>query len=376
MVVCGLLIGFAFQHSIGAGLDTVLAERVVEVILALLLFVDAIEVRGGFFAGSRNRVLRLLLIALPVSVVLTVLVGMPLLNTSVFAVLAIACVVLPIDFAPSAELLRDRRISRRTRHALAVESGYNDGIFSPVFAFALLVLGLPGESGDPIDALEYAIPAAGFAVLVGVGIGGTVGLLVRVAVHRDWVSNGGIRIAMVLVPIVTYACAHPLHGNGFVAAFIAGLVYKLARLGRHGIRTSISHTELSFADDISNMSSLFMWFIFGAVTSLIFTTPVEWPWIVFAVLALTLLRLVPVYFAFLGSGVSIHEQTILSVLGPRGTSSIVFGLLAYNAMREDDANMALYVLIVVVLGSVILHGFFGQRLARTIGREQAGSNTS
>ncbi|UOR02248.1 cation:proton antiporter [Leucobacter allii] len=363
MVLSGIAIGFAFQDSIETGLNTQLAEHIVELILALLLFVDATEVRGGFFAGARGPVLRLLLIALPVSIVLAVVVGVPLLGTSVFAVLAIACIVLPIDFAPAAELLRDPRLPRRTRHALAVESGYNDGIFSPIFAFALIVLGLSEANGGPLGALEEAIPAAGYAVLVGGIIGGAAGLGARLGARRGWATPSGLRIAMVLVPVVTYACALPLHGNGFVAAFIAGLVYKPARLGRRGFRKNIPHAELSLADDLGVLSSLVMWFVFGAVASLILVTPVEWSWILFALLALTLLRIVPVLLAFLGSGVTLREQAALGLLGPRGTSSIVFGLLAFNAMRDDDANVALYVLIVVVLGSVVLHSLFGRRLA-------------
>lgn len=130
--------------------------------------------------------------------------------------------------------------------------------------------------------------------------------------------------------------------------------------------------ELSLADDIANLSSLFMWFVFGAVVSLIFVTPVEWPWILFALLSLTVLRMLPVYLAFLGSSVPFREQTALGFAAPRGTSSIVFGLLAFNAMRDDDANIALYVLVVTVLGSVVLHGLFGTRITRAlVGKVQA-----
>ena len=129
--------------------------------------------------------------------------------------------------------------------------------------------------------------------------------------------------------------------------------------------------ELSLADDIANLSSLFMWFVFGAVVSLIFVTPAEGPWILFALLALTVLRMLPVYLAFLGSSVPLREQNALGFAAPRGTSSIVFGLLAFNAMRDDDANIA-YVLVVTVLGSVVLHGLFGTRITRAlVGKVQA-----
>ncbi len=58
--------------------------------------------------------------------------------------------------------------------------------------------------------------------------------------------------------------------------------------------------------------------MFGAVVSLMFVTPVEGPWILFALLALTVLRMLPVYLAFLGSSVPLREQTVLGLAAPRG----------------------------------------------------------
>lgn len=367
MVTIGLVIGFILRDDVAEHLNTDLAERTVELILALLLFVDATEVRGGFLGGERNIVGRLLGIALPLSIVITVGVGIPMLGvSSVAVVLAIACIVLPIDFAPAAEILRDPKLPRKLRHGLAVESGYNDGIFSPLFAFALLLLGLPGESKSPMAALEDAVPAMGFAILVGVGIGGFTGLLARAASRRAWVTSHGLRIAMVLIPLVTYACATSIGGNGFVAAFLAGIAYKLTRLGRAGSHDDVPHAELSLVDEIGQMSALIMWSMFGVVTAFVFFTPFQWIWIVFALLALTVFRALPVYAAFLGSGLTFREQTALGLLGPRGTSSVVFGLLAFNAMRDDDAYAAMYVMVITVLGSVILYGIFGGRAARKL----------
>lgn len=368
MVLVGIVAGFFLQTELEAGLNMVIAERVAEVILALLLFVDAIEVRGGLLGGERSRVLRLLLIALPVSLILAVVVGLPLLGTSVFAVIVMACVVLPLDFAPAPELLRDRTLPRGMRHALAVESGYNDGLFSPLFACALLAVALPsaGEHETPFGALEGAFPALGCALLFGVGIGGVVGLLVRWVVARRWAPENGVRLAMVLVPLITYAGAVAVGGNGFVAAFVAGLTYRFARAGSGRTQSDIPERELSLVDDIATLSSFFMWFVFGAMVSLVFVTPVEWGAIGFAVLALTLFRIVPVYLAFLGSSVSFRERTALGFAAPRGTSSVVFGLLAFNALHEDDANIALYVLLVTVLGSIVMHGLCGVKIVRSL----------
>jgi sodium/hydrogen antiporter len=245
-----------------------------------------------------------------------------------------------------------------------VESGYNDGIFSPVFAFAVIVIEHQ-QAEDAGIAVEEALLGAGVALVAGLLIGGLCGFLVRLMLARGWAGLAGVRVVMVLVPVVTYFVASELGGNGFVAAFLAGIAYKLLRSGRRDGRTDIPHQELTGLDDFGTIAALIMWFVFGAVSVIVFELGFVWSWILFAVLALTVARLVPVFFSLIGSRSTALERVQLGLLGPRGTSSIVFGLLAYNAMEDDDADMAIYVMVVVVLGSLLLHGvaarFWGRR---------------
>jgi NhaP-type Na+/H+ or K+/H+ antiporter len=161
---------------------------------------------------------------------------------------------------------------------------------------------------------------------------------------------------MVLVPLIVYAIATPLGGNGFVAAFLAGIAYKLCRNARADGQTDIPAAELSAVEDLATTTSMIMWFVFGAVGVLVLEIGFQWTWILYALLALTVVRLVPVLASMLGSHLPWRERIGLGVLGPRGTSSIVFGLLAYNAMNDDDGDIAVYVMVVVVLASLLLHG--------------------
>ncbi|WP_344535460.1 cation:proton antiporter [Streptomyces albiaxialis] len=373
MVAGGIAAGFVFGDEIGNHLDTDLAERIVQLILALLLFVDAIEVRGGFLAGERRTAARLLFLALPLSLVAAFVLGLPLLGVSSWAaVLAAACVVMPADFAPAAELLRDERLPRGLRHVLAVESGYNDGFFSPVFAFALLLLEASAETADPLSALEHAVPAAAYAVLVGVGIGAVTGFALRLSVAAGWTGLAAIRVALVVVPLLTYAVAVHVGGNGFVAAFLAGLAYKLGRRGRRGLHVesgddpheAAARAEPEAVDVVTALASMLMWFVFGGVAVLVLDVGFEGRWILYGLLALTVARLVPVYLAMLRGRTTWGERTLLGVLGPRGTSSIVFGLLAFNAMRDSDAVAVLYVMTVVIIGSMLLHGLLAPLCVR------------
>ena len=204
MVAGGVVAGLAGGNGFAQRLDTHIAERIVELVLAVLLFVDATVVRDGFLAGERGAVARLLFVALPLTVVAAFGLGLPLLPTRSWAVVFVmACVVLPLDFASAPHLLKDRDLPLWVRHVLAIESGYNDGLFSPAFAFAILLIGESGHGGTPAEAVSQAFPAATYAVLVGVGFGTVTGSTLRRTEKAGWSNAESVGIATLLLPIVT-----------------------------------------------------------------------------------------------------------------------------------------------------------------------------
>ncbi|WP_194895060.1 cation:proton antiporter [Catenulispora pinisilvae] len=402
MVAGGIVAGLILGDGFASNLDTHIAERIVELVLAVLLFVDATVVRDGFLAGERGTVLRLLFVALPMMVAAAFLVGLPLLPTPSWAVVfVIACVVMPLDFASAPHLLKDRNLPLWVRHVLAIESGYNDGLFSPAFAFGILVIGESGHGGAPTTALRQAFPAAAYAVLVGVGFGAVTGLALRQAERVRWSSAESVGIAALLLPIVTYSIAVAVGGNGFVAAFLAGIAYKLGRAGlRRSHDTDIAHTdtqaktdsgtatgttnkdntettgisehEFATVEALGTVASLIVWFVFGAVAVLVCRTGVPGSAILYGVLVLTVVRMVPVYLAMLGTTASWLDRTLLGLVGPRGTTSIVFGLLAFNAVRDEDADLALSTMTIVLVGSLVLHGVAVPVAAQRLRRSTAG----
>jgi len=379
LAALGALVVLPNVSAFTAAIDSDVAQHVVELILAVLLFVDACEVRGGLFGGEGRSLARLVLIALPLSLALVVLAGVWLLpQTGVFVLIVIACIVMPTDFAPATALLRSERIPARVRRILNVESGYNDGLVSPVFGMSLAIaVALPtllrivdtgGEAAgdetqlekdfaDFFDAFFGAVPATVSAVVVGVLLGGAFGLLTRWAARRGWADSTGIRFVTLLTPLLAYGVAtlHGLGANGFVAAFVAGVIYRVARTRRTELR-SVPHEELLLVEEASAVASNFVWFILGGMTTAVIAEGIDWRLLVIAVLALTAFRAVPVYLAMLGSPIGWRDRTFLGLMGPRGTASIVFGLLAFNRLPEADSGDVLGVTVLTVVGSILLHG--------------------
>ncbi|MDL9978464.1 cation:proton antiporter [Microbacterium sp. ASV49] len=363
-----------------SAIDGEVAQHVVELILAVLLFVDASEVRGGVFGRQGRSVLRLVLIALPLSLALVVIVsGWMLPAADVFVLLVLACVVMPTDFSPATALLRSPRIPARIRQILNVESGYNDGLISPVFGMSLAIaLALPtlleaAKTGKDVtgaseaelekNAEEFiraflgAVPSTLFAILVGIAVGALFGWLTRLASERGWANASGIRYVMLIVPLLTYGIAilPVIEANGFVAAFVAGIMFRLLRT-RRGTDRAIDHAELLLVEEASTVAADFVWFVLGAMTTAVIVSGIDWPVLLIALLALTLFRMVPVYLAMLWSPIGWRDRTYLGALGPRGTASIVFGLLAVNRLPDADGDVVLQAMVLTVVGSIVLHG--------------------
>lgn len=371
LVVAGALVGFGTHDDLANRLDTEAVQPVIEMILAFVLFGHATHVRNGFFGGHTRLAMRLLLIAMPISVVAAFGLGWALLpGLEWAALLAIACVVVPVDFAPVTALLHDSRLPARVRDLLNVEEGYTDGVLAPVFAFALLVAGGEHTKAESVtQTVGHGIPQLAVAIVLGLGIGAGVALLANAAQDRHLMTEQSMRVIVVCVPVLTYLINIGLHGNGFIATFLCGIAFNNLRRYRDAPR------ELGLSDDLTFLLGAVVWFVFGATAWAVLEDGVSPGLVLFCVLVLTVVRFGSVLLAMLGSGLPTVERNLVAGLGPRGTATIVFGLLAYNVLSDRAETTVLSATILVVLGSVVLHGIAGPALAGRHARGEAAPAT-
>lgn len=380
LLASGAVIVLVDVPGFAAGIDSETALVVVEGVLAVLLFIDASEVEGGIFGRAGRTLARLVLVALPLSLLLVVFAGTSLMpGLDVFALIVVACAVMPTDFAPAASLLRSERIPASVRRVLNVESGYNDGVVSPLFSMSLAAtLALPAlaqlvESGaapggseeaelehdlaEFLAAFFGAVPATVIAIVIGGLLGAVAGALGRWASGRGYADASGLRFVMLLVPLLAFGIAtfDDSGVNGFIAAFVAGIMCRLMRTRRTGL-AAIPHEELLLVEELGALAGGFVWFVLGAATTLVLLDGIDWGVLLLAVLALTVFRLVPVLVAMLGSPFPWCDRTLIGLLGPRGTATIVFGLVAFNRLPDPIASDVLSVTVFTVVGSVVLHG--------------------
>ena len=95
-----------------------------------------------------------------------------------------------------------------------------------------------------------------------------------------------------------------------------------------------------------------------------FANGIPWRMVAFALLALTVVRLAPILLSTTSSHLTWRDRLAIGCSGPRGTPSIVFGLLAFNVLDGEPADATILAVVLVVLGSLVMHGAGSPAIAR------------
>src|SRR3954467_2115299 len=221
-VAIGVLISLGLT-SFHVAPGTHLIKVVAEITLVLVLFVDAGRVRIADLRADRGLYVRLLAVGLPLTIAFGALAAAVLLGLPPWFALLVGAALAPTDAALGSAVMSDRRVPRRVRQALNVESGLNDGIATPVVVFA--VAGIAAGAGLDSEGSSLVLLGLLLGVLVGVAVGAGGGALQRMARRRGWTSDELAGPAVLALALIAYLAAVALHANGFVAAFAAGCAY-------------------------------------------------------------------------------------------------------------------------------------------------------
>lgn len=333
-----------------------------EATLAIVLFTDAAGVQPREIGADRGPVMRLLFIGLPLTIATGMLLAAVLWpDMPAYAALLLAAILAPTDAALGAATVLNKAVPVRIRRLLNVESGLNDGLATPVVLFA--IAGLLGEEGL---AAGNSIVSAVIEILLGVAIGAVVGFgagyLVKITTSRGLASRSSAPVAVLMIPIFAYVIAGAFDGNGFIAAFVAGTAYAAA-WGSGG------HEQLVFAERVTEPLGDATWLIFGFLVVPLLLVNLDWREVVYAVAALTVLRMGPVALSLIGVGFTARTVAFIGWFGPRGLASVVFSLIVLEELEPSGVlEDVLATITLTIIGSVVLHGVTAAWGARNYGR--------
>jgi NhaP-type Na+/H+ or K+/H+ antiporter len=352
--------------------DSALVRTLAEATLAVVLFHDAAQVRPRELRNDAGLCARLLLVGLPLTMLLGFGAAWMLFPTAGVALwLLLASALAPTDAGLGAPTVLNPVVPVRIRRVLNVESGVNDGLSTPVVLFAIALAGVAGIGEDErvvIDALrELAI-----GVGLGIVLGALVGYALTAADRHGWLEPELLPVAALLVPLATYYGAEVVGGNGFVAAFVAGTAFawgftRRPAPGSDGEPTGLQPTLL-LAEWVSLLLGFVVWGLFGYVALDELWQALSWQTFVYAVVSLTVLRMLPVALSLLGTGLKRPSVLFIGWFGPRGLASVIFAVIAVEeAPMTDGLRTVLATIVLTVVLSVVLHGVTADKGAAAYG---------
>lgn len=321
-----------------------------EVTLVLVLFSDAARMEPHRLLKDHNLPLRMLLVGMPLTVIAGAVIAWSVFPENGWAVAVLTAAILtPTDAALGQAVITNPAVPVRIRQALNVESGLNDGIAFPIVLVAAIATGAMTGNDTSVAGLSRLIALQlVIGPLAGIVVGFLGAWLIDLAVDRDLLSEPFEGISILCVAALTYVGAEALGGNGFIAAFVGGLVFG-GRL-RHRC-----HFLFEFMEAEGNLLVLFAFLIFGGAMLPNALAHVSWRTLLVAISFLTVVRMVPVGISLTGCGLSIPSKLYLSWFGPRGLASILFALVIAEQHIPHGEEVLACVVTTVAL-SIVLHG--------------------
>jgi NhaP-type Na+/H+ or K+/H+ antiporter len=353
----GLVVGVEALGLVDPEATGVEVKVLAEATLTVVLFSDASRIDLAALKRTLGIPARLLGVGLPLTIVAGFLVALVLLGDLAWPeALVLAIILAPTDAALGQAVVTSPRLPVRIRQSLNVESGLNDGICVPLFFIALAIaLADDGAIGNG-HAAQLVAEKIGYGIVGGVVAGAAAAAVVVRAGGRRLIDETWLQVVPLAGALLAFGLAEALEGSGFIAAFVGGAVFGGLRRRRGG---DVSH----LIEQSGAVLAAVTFAIFGAVLLGPALRDLTWEIALYAILSLTLVRMIPVAIAMLGSGTRPPTVAFLGWFGPRGAASIVFALILLEEEPLPGQSIILTTAFATVGLSVLAHGVTAAPLA-------------
>ena len=323
---------------------------VAEATLTIVLFSDASRIDLGALRREYVLPLRLLAIGLPLTIVAGALAGVAVLGElALIEAVLLAIVLAPTDAALGQAVVTDPHVPSRVRQGLNVESGLNDGICVPLLLIAITIAEAEeGVIGDG-EAFRLVLEEIGYGCLGGVVAGIAAAAVLKIGLPRRLVDSTWLQVVPVAGAALAYGLAVWMGGSGFIAAFVGGAVFG-------GLRRELGGEVTLFLEETGGVLGAATFILFGAVMLVPVFDDLTADVVLYALLSLTVIRMLPVGLAMLGSGARPPTVAFLGWFGPRGLASIVFAVILVEDAHLANEPVLLNTIFFTIGLSVLLHG--------------------
>ena len=323
--------------------------RVAEVGLVLLLFTDASRTDLRILRNIRVLPARLLSTGLLLTILLGTLAALVVFRQlSVWEAGILGAILAPTDAGLGQVIVNSPRVPMKIRQALNVEAGLNDGLSVPFLLFFIALASSATEARD-VHLPRLILEQLGYGVIVGAAFGLAGGWMLGFARRREWMAEPFIQLGVVALPLLCGLASEAAAASMFIAAFVAGLAVQIGfkEAGKHSVE---------FAEEWGQFVNLSVFFLFGLLVARAWEDFTAAHFL-YAILSLTVVRMLPVAIALIGTRLSRATVLFMGWFGPRGLASIVLGLVYLEREMHLPGEPTIRVAVMgTVLLSIVAHG--------------------
>ncbi len=347
--LAGMLMFPSLAGILKAGGTPDILLHLAEIGLVLLLFTDASRTDLNILHSIRNLPARLLSTGMLLTIVLGAIVAkLVFRQLPIWEAGILSTILAPTDAGLGQVVVTSPRVPMRVRQALNVEAGLNDGLSVP-FLLLFAALSVAHLQGPGRSLAHFIVEQLGIGLLVGLVIGLPGGWLLDVAYRAKWITEPFRQIGVVALPLLCFVVSQMTGASMFIASFVAGLAVQIRfkEAGTHSVE---------LAEEWGQFVNLGVFFLFGMVVVRDWShlTMASWG---YAFLSLTVVRMVPVALALIGTRLSAASVVFMGWFGPRGLSSIVLGLVYLEQQVHMPGEHPIrYAITATVVLSIFAHG--------------------
>ena len=338
-----------------AGVDLLLPF--IELTLSIFLFSDAAKSKLSVLRHSFQYPGLLLFVALPLTLLLGLAVGLFLFaELSLIQAALIAIILTPTDAALSKGLLSSSQVPEKIREGINTESGLNDGLCVPVFLIFILLAKNPESAITTSHVVSVFSRELGIALLVAITSISIFMPSLNFAMKRHYFAQNTSPFLLLGFAMAVFSVTQYLHGSGFIAVFVAGLLFD--KFSTKTVRTEL----IEDSEHIADFTSLMIWCLFGYACAYLVLPKLNFEIVTYALLSTTLIRIIPVMLSLLFTSLNLKERFTFAWFGPRGLASIVFTLMVIDEQIENKFQIA-SIAMTTILFSVFIHGISTKPIA-------------
>jgi potassium/hydrogen antiporter len=270
--------------------------------------------------------------------------------------LLLGAALAPTDPAVVFSILGGKEIGGRTGTILEGESGANDPV-----GIALLA-SLLAATGSDWNAVGSGLMVFGLQMLVGAAVGIVGGLCLGVMARRVRLGNQAMHSVLIMASAASiYGAASALHGSGFLAVFIAGILFGDAR-------APYKREIDQFSSGLAGLAEIVAFIVLGLNVNLRQTMQPRELLIGIGIAAILIFLIRPVLVGLLTLPIKLDrgERAFVLWAGLKGAVPILLGLFILDTRRPED-DLVFAVIFVVVVISVLLQGSLVPPLAQRFG---------